>query len=534
MHPSLLGIDILLLHLAPLLSPADILSLTATDRILFVLLGHLRFERTVATTTKGFVLDYLRPSTLPSVRHITLNGSISDNQRIFTGNELRFVSTATIYTEIPRAQSHSFARLVSQLTELTEAKVDHRRGGSNLRYLPAGSLSHLKFLRLEATLPANLQSLLSVARDLTTLHILHFPDETTDGAYNRYAGTLVPLLDILSSRTTFPSLRLVQLVAGCAASAVQAKIRQTILTGIWAAIAAHGNWRLLAQKTSRPSSAFPKGWKSWWSDRDWDFFITSEELGQFRVWCAKQKRPPILASFVCGRIHVQVTSSIPGVAGVVVYGVSVFAGAESYGHASLSVVTKDTRAILITLEKDWGFTPTEMMDARFGSVQALKIESRAETAPYSRRRYTMNISAGFVRTLGVRNWHGLRSLCLPVCAFQKPLDETMKLTAACGSHIPAYDLAWLAECGSLKALDLTNWSTCYLCRLPEEVSLQGGLRHLGPRVEFLQISGHYRCPAHGIPRWREVVEEGINAGVQMGERSVVMMVRLKGLRVDFF
>lgn len=174
------------------------------------------------------------------------------------------------------------------------------------------------------------------------------------------------------------------------------------------------------------------------------------------------------------------------------------------------------------------------MDARFGNVEGLKIEGREATTGYSRLLYTMNISAGFVRTLGVRNWHGLRNLSLPVCALHKPSEETKKLTAACGLHIPAYDLAWLAECGSLQALDLTKWATCYLCKLPEEVSLQGGLRHLGPRVEFLQIGGHYRTPAHGIARWKEQVEGEILAGVQMRERSVSLMVRLKGLRVDLF
>lgn len=102
-----------------------------------------------------------------------------------------------------------------------------------MTYLQAGSLSHLQFLRLAASLPVNLKSLLGVAQSLTTIHILHSPPEASYSIYDLYAGTIIPLLDLLSSRASFPSLRVVQLLPRSTATARQAKTRQTVLTAIW-------------------------------------------------------------------------------------------------------------------------------------------------------------------------------------------------------------------------------------------------------------------------------------------------------------
>lgn len=532
MHPYSLGIDILLLHLAPLLSHTDLQALTATDSVLFALLGNLRFQRTEVANGHGFVLDILRESSLKNIRHITLNGTVSENQRIFTAVEMRAVTSATIVTPISRAQSHTLARFIPQLTALTEAKQVGQVDRSSLTYLQAGSLSHLRFLRLAASLPVNLKSLLGVAQNLTTIHILHFPTEACDSIYDLYAGTLTPLLDMLSSRTSFPSLRLVQLLPGSTATARQEITRQTVLTAIWTSIAKHGNWRLLAKYTSRPASDSPHGWKSWWTVQDWDFFLTSEQLENFRTWCANYRRAPNLSAFVCGNVHLEVTGSVPGLLGVVVYGVSVFAGREIGIHHALDVVTSSTRAITITLDKYWGVVNTEVLQPRFGSVEALKIIGGEAKTRFSRLLYSMNVSAGLVRTLGVRQWHGLRILSLPVYAFHKPSESTKKVTAACGMHIPAYDLSWLAECAALQALDLTQWSTCFLCRLPAEISLQGGLRHLGPRVQFLQLDGHFRCPLGTRAHWRAVVLAEIIENVKMRENRVKMVVGMQGLTVS--
>lgn len=529
-----LGVDIIQLHLLPLLSHSDILYLASTNATMFNIMAALRFQSTTVSNENGFILDHLKPSTISMIKRITLNGTEDEHNRVFACGYFTGVISATVSTTITRAQQPAFSRFLKQLSMLTEEEDGHNDADlSSLSGMTSGALSHLRTIRLEAALPVQLGQLLGVAKTLTSFHFLPFIGRmTTD--YEHYADNLKHALLVFSDKKLTPQLRLVQAVPGEATTPAQQQIRNALLKSIWTAAASHGGWRLLGRKTSaKPVVVSPAAWEVWWANFASDFSINIDEFELFTQWCDERKRYPRLDEYISGNIEIKINTDIPN-KGIFrdtsVFGVSIKPDSNTNVCALLQVLSKDTRTVTISLDSLWGTVPVHQLGSEpFEEVQSLRITGPSSQFLHSRLQYCDNISNALLNTLAVSQWHSLRSLSLPVVAFQKePLPKTRN-TAACGIHIKKYKLDWLANCSALEAIELTDWNACFLCKVKRESTLQGGLRHLPLGVKIIQISGYFRCPTNARGFWRKAMKDEIlNV---LGNNRTGLALNLRSLRV---
>lgn len=468
------------------------------------------------------------------IKRITLNGTENEHNRVFASGYFTGVISATVSTTITRAQQPAFSQFLKQLSVLTEEKDNHDDADlSSLSGMTSGALSHLHTIRLEAALPVQLGQLLGVAKTLTSFHFLpSIGRMTTD--YEYYAENLKHALMVFSDSKFTPQLRLVQAVPGEATTPAQQQIRNALLKSIWTAAASHGGWRLLGRKTSaKPVVVFPAAWEIWWENFASDFSINIDEFELFTQWCHERKRYPRLDEYISGQIEIKINTDIPhkGIfRDTSVFGVSIKPDSNTNVCALLQVLSKDTRAVSISLDSFWGTVPIRQFSSEpFEAVQALRITGPSSQFLRSRVLYRDNISKALLTTLAVSQWHSLRNLSLPVVAFQKePLPKTRN-TAACGIHIKQYELDWLANCSSLEAIELTEWNACFLCKVKRESTLQEGLRHLPSGVKLILISGYFRCPPNARGFWRKAMKDEITN--VLGNDRTGLALNLRRLRV---
>lgn len=535
---SRFGSDILLVHLVPLLSEPTIRSLAGTNKALFELLGPFRFQKTAVYTSAGCILFSLTPSTLRTINHLVFNGTERHHDMIFGCPDLGAVVSATIIVRIAEHQRTAFGKWAERLIELTEEQNpwDDDETTSSFSDLPAGSIKNLHHLRLFISLPNQLGTLLSVAENLARIEYVPDFSEWAIEEYQQYSQDLKKLLVLLRDQKMLPSLRLVRVAPDQVIGPEGLPIRSDILKALWRAMFSHGGWKLLAQKPSTGQQVdFPAAWASWWTDRAWDFFITTEEFETFAIGCQRRKIYPRLDQFISGRVHIQIfdtSAQLGTLMQTVVYGVCIDHNARNDMTASLKVVTKDTRALSITLEEYSGpMCRNNPNSTPYHGVEALVIEGPNARPSQDRIPYLLNISAGLVKTMAVQEWRNIVNLSLPASAFEKvPVNgfSSEMDYAACQRHIGSYDLEWLASCQTLKAIQITAWAGCQSCALEEEVSLEGGLRHLPPSIAFVLIGGYIACPDPLRVFWKHAVYSAIMDGLRgKGAGLVVNLGRLR-------
>lgn len=534
-----LGPNIILLHLLPLLSEEDIRALAAVETGLFALLADVRFPTCKVSNYVGFIMDYLQPSTLQTVKDLTLNGTDTEKSIVFSSPNLRSVQSATLCGRIHRDQRAAFTRFVGQLRGLTEEQDigDPDQLGSNLSFLPAGALSNLHVLRMELTIPFHIGSCLGFAKNLETIKFLpSFNSGTTDedklADYKHFAADLVYLLENISDRNLLPSLRLVHAVLGMPTVTHQ-PLRHSILESIWTAAAKHGGWRLFAGRTSTvPLKAYRTGWEDWWTEHATDLCLSVQEVELFSVWCERNNRFPRLDEFVVGRIHIHFPIEFEAAGNFCatkIYGITLSLGSVPNLRNAVKFITADTRSIDISLETYWGDVPTVQFSPRqFHRIEALRITGPAARTSDTPLDFSHNLAAHILLTLSARNWDSLHALSIPATALQRTTPEQNlgePDNAACGIHIGGYDLGWLAGCRVLESLHITEWSACHECDLEDDISLVAGFQHLPRHVKSVCVTGYFSCPAHLVHAWCERVVCEMNAVLRGRRRDSLVNTR---------
>lgn len=528
-----LGPNIILLHLLPLLSEEDIRALAAVETELFALLADVRFPICKVSNYVGFIMDFLQPSTLQTVKDLTLNGTDTENSIVFSSPNLYSVQSATLCGRIHRDQRAAFTRFVGQLRGLTEEQDidDPDQLGSNLSFLPAGALSNVHVLRMELTIPFQIGSCLGFAKNLKTIQFLpSFYSGTTDedklADYKHFAADLVYLVENISDRNLLPSLRLVHAVLGMPAVTSHQPLRHSILESIWTAAAKHGDWRLFAGRTSTiPQNADPTAREDWWTEHATDLYLSVQEVELFTVWCERNNRFPRLDEFVAGRIHIHLPNESEAAGNFFptkVYGITLSLESVPNLRNAVKIITADARSIDISLATYWGDVPTVQFSPRqFHCIEALRITGPAARTSETPRNSSHNLAAHILLTLSARTWDSLHALSIPATALQRTAPEENLGEpdyAACGIHIGGYDLGWLAGCRILESLHITEWCACHECELEDDIALVAGFQHLPRHVKFVCVTGYFICPANLVHAWCESVVCEINA-VLHGRRA---------------
>lgn len=515
-----LGPDVIHLHILPLLSEKDIRALAAVETRLFALLADVRFKTCKVSNNIGFILDYLQPSTLVKVKDLRLNGTTAQHNLVFSSPNLRSVQTATVCCHINNNQKPAFAVFARQLRGLTE-ELDISNPdeiGSSLSFLPAGTLRNLHALRIELTVPIEMDSPLGFARNLRTIQFLpSFNSGVTEEEklddYMFFAADFQYLLDSISDKNLLPSLRLVHTVLGQPTLADYLLLRKTILKSVWTAAAAHGGWRLLAGRiSSKPLKAYPGACGDWWTEHATDLYLSVEEVKLFNKWCDHNNRFPRFDEFVVGRIHIHFSIECEAADKLFnnqFYGITISLGSVPNLCNLVKIISTHTRAIDISLETYWGDVPTVQFGAQqFQRIEVLRIAGPAVTTPETSLQYSNNIGVHILSTLSTKHWGSLRALSIPAYALQRTTPEDNiggSDHAACGIHLGGYELGWLAQCGALESLHATEWCACDECELEDDLSLVAGLRHLPRNVGFVSVTGCFCCLAYLIPTWCERV-----------------------------
>lgn len=521
-----LGPGVIVLHILPLLSEKDIRALAAVETGLFALLADMRFKTCKVSNNIGFILDYLQPSTLLKVKDLRLNGTTAQHNLVFRTPNLRSVQRATVCCYITDNQRPAFAVFAKQLRGLTEEQdiSDPEEIGSSLSSLPAGALTNLHALRIELTVPIDIDSRLGFARNLRIIQFLpSFSSGVTEEEklddYILFATDFQYLLENILNKNLLPSLRLVHTDLDQPTVANHLRLRIIILESVWTAAAAHGGWRLLAGRTSnKPLKAYPGAWGDWWTEHATDLYLSVEEVKLFSKWCDSNNRFPRFDEFVAGRIHIHFPIECEAVDKLFdnkIFGITLSLGSAPNLCNPVKIISTHTRAIDISLETYWGDVPTVQFGAQhFQHIEVLRIAGPTATPPETSLQYSNNIGAHILSTLSTKHWSSLRALSIPAYALQRTTPEENlggSDHAACGIHVGGYELAWLAQCGTLESLHVTEWCACDECELEDDLSLVEGLRHLPQNVKFVSVTGYFCSPANVLNAWSERVVGEIKA-----------------------
>lgn len=501
--------DILLVHIVPLLNGTEIRSLAQCSHALAAILGPLRFRESGVRRYGGSILDRLSTSTLQTIRHLSLDGLVMDHDKVFACADLSGVISANIMTMIQPGQRTAFGIWARQLESLVENDMaDGEDPESSLSDVPSGSFENLHALRLDVSLPLQIESSLLIARNLHYIQFMPtYPQETED-EYLFYIRELEHLLRIVSDRNNVPGLKIIH-VAPTAVTQQHQKIpHRQLMQSIWAAVHSHGGWKL---QCSLPETfvrtEYPGAWEWWWSRRAWDLTITVKELAEFTAACERRNVFPRLADYVKGRIHVQTSGGTPQLsnltnANTVVYCVRVHHGPTTDLTTALKLVTNDTRLLAICLRSYWGSIGALVPDAYpFKRVKSFSMEGPPPGHISQPFHYHENYGVAFIKGLALKSWARLVTLSLPAIAFQKEPENGVPYRSRCGLHLGSYDMKFLSEITTLKALSITNWISCVECCLTDEANFQTGLTHVPSNVEFVSIFGRLGYRGEIVPEW---------------------------------
>lgn len=543
MHLSMLGIDIILSNVVPLLAEDDLFALTVVDWQMHNQLGHLRFKTTEVAKNQGFIVDYLEPATLDTIENLTLNGDGVQNHAVFGSTYFKNVTSATLVTPLTARQKLPFSLFVRRLTYFTETSggEEDDEPVTSLAGLPKGTFNRLHTLCLKLTLPTSFGNLFlyisPALRTITFLPDTHIVDLET---YQDYADELKPLLQLCSKKSVLPALHLLHIHPGGSSNSTRKPIRAKILEGVWRAAASHGGWKLLADKPDGgPAVQYPEAHEIFWTHKHWEFSMSSSEFEDFKVCCGTLGIYPRLEDFIAGKVNIHVTEAPEPEAlmKTCIDGLNVEINESTSLQEALKVINRHTTAVSIKLDQCWGSVSSTIYSPdHFHQVKAMRIQSPDSPESQASRLYKTNISLSLASSLCIADWKNLVNLSLPAHTFQTlPLVEAGSAVpnyAACGTDVGGYDLTWLSLCNSLQAMQFTDFAACDRCELADEVSFVNGLEHLPESVEFVLVSGHYRCPDRRSMHCRTVVEEGIT-NVLLAKRADIV-VSLRRLRVGIF
>lgn len=231
----------------------------------------------------------------------------------------------------------------------------------------------------------------------------------------------------------------------------------------------------------------------WCSNNHGNYFVNAEEVKRFSEWCENRGRYARWEDFVDGNIHLDIEHNGRGLAELKVpgattsrladvHGMSVLPGVKLDMETALSAVTGKTRCVLIQLQSFWGaLAKREVVQTsgRWDGIRMLRVEVMPEnwyspTPTYTRpQQYPKNLSAAVISSLNIQLWHTLRALSVPAIALQ--CRDTFPASARCRKHVAAYNFPWLAQCGALVKVQVTNWMTCVGCyEVYEDAAMQLG------------------------------------------------------------
>lgn len=520
----------MVIHIQPLLSRKDVLSLSAVNTALLHQLECVRFRNTVVryTPQRGMLLDYLRPETLRTIKHLNINGTDDDLDRILDSQNFTGVTAGTISTPILPDQQEAFRHIALQLTELSELSFSEDQPGSSTNYLGDGALQNLHTFYLQNVGLPPLKKLLAngdgIALNLTVIAFLPFCVEevaftdkhTPDG----YVFQAIELLRIVGNNRFVPSLRQVQVGLGRGSRDESMRSnRIAFFTEVWKSAAAHGMWRL-ATATGLPLNGTPfvDGWVCSCDKLNGDLFLTAEEVSRFSTRCKRDGKYPRFEDFHADNIHITIKPTGHGVDKLdrdlldQIRGVSVLPGDELNIEACVGAVTGSTRCILIQTQSQWGTVVGYPNAKRFSKIETLRIQNVGrqdvdEEDFEDPRPYNVNLPLAILTCLSLPQWASLSEITVPAMALQRgDCDNTIEsgpIAAICGRHLPAYAFAWLSTLQSLRTLQLIQWLACSECceelwqpefEIRASYSFLGELRRRIPRgVTSFLLSGTFWC-----------------------------------------
>lgn len=523
-----MGVDIMVIHIHPLLSKRDVLSLSTVNRALFHQLEGVRFQNTVVRYKRQgeMLMHYLRPEALRTIKHLGINGTDDDLNQILDSPDFTGVTAVTISNPIQPDQQEAFRPIAFQLTELSEVCFSEDPPGSSTEYLGDGALQNLHTFYLQNVGLPPLRELLAnrngIAVNLTVIAFIPFrvqevaftDKHTPDG----YVFQAIKLFRIVGNNKFVPSLRQVQVGLGRGSRDESMRSdRIAFFTELWNSAGAHGMWRLTtATRLPLNGTPFLDGWLCSCDRLNGDLFLTAEEVSRFSAWCKRDGRYPRFEDFHTDNIHITVQPTGHGVDRLdrdlldQIRGVSVLPGDLNI-EACLSAVTGSTRCVLIQIHSQWGTVHGYPKAKSFAKIETLRIHNVGQRDIVevfdNPRPYNDNLPLAILTRLSLPKWTSLSELTVPTMALQRAdRDDTIEsgpIAATCGRHLPAYAFAWLSALTSLRTLQLIDWLACSECfkelhqsefEVGVGYSFLGELkRRIPPRVTFFLLSGTFWC-----------------------------------------
>lgn len=496
---------------------------------------------------------YLRPKTLQTIKHLAINGTKVDLDRILASPHFTGVTGVTITNPILPEQQEAFRHISCQLTTLSDTgHKDLKRSESSIKYFGEGALQNLHTFYLQNVRLPPLREILAngdgIAINLKSIAFVPFHVQDTaftdEHIPDGYIIEAIELLRIISNFKFLPALRLVQVGLGRGAKDNKMKSdRIAFLDELWNSAGLHGLWRLATGKRiTDQAKPFINGWVCWCDGIKGDLFLTTEEVSGFGTWCKKDKRYPRFEDFCEDNIHITVQADGLGVDKLhrdllgQIHGVSILPADELNIEETLKAVSRSTRCVFIQFQSLWGTVIGYPNKQNFSKIETLRLQNvgiedlvKLFDEP---RPYCDNLALAVLTRLSLPQWTSLRDLTVPAMALQRgdceDTIETGPTAASCGSHLPAYSFPWLSSLASLRTFRVIDWLACFECyeELKESEnstnlgnSFPGELKRRIPRgVIMFVLLATFWCPSDE-DRWVEILEndfkEAVGGGVNV-------------------